>query len=514
MVMSTKVEQVDTKDYIKAVIKVNMSAIIIMSWFMISGLLSSYYCVLSASQMIQLCLVSFEPNMGESKGTEEKVSWHDFVSQKDEKSKPITVKQEITFVAKETNDSLKKCFFNVLRNDIKSDEAKNDIKTLYHVIASIELSGIITKSVEWNCNVISHSFEFIKKITNNGVLLMTSFIIFPLFLLMYFILNFFYTIFAWFNSIYGAFKRCKIIEYLDTVLHKKEGNVDPNALSLISSLFFLLFYAIIAPAVCFLTIIPILVYFFITLLLIPLYALFITLKITGKLGRNGSDKNTPFNLGTSMFSNIYTYMNYYSVAFSVVYAIVASLLQDAYYFVGCLVAIALIWMATSFYKQQPFMGGNGEDDESEGAGAGGAGEVAGEANREDVGEGAGGVVVKESNGVVEESKGVVVVGASRENVGGEASEEVVVEASREDAGAGAEGNSSESTDVMAPEDKAVVENPENTISSAVVTSNGEASGGNSKNENVKAESITPITHSIDDDVVQLPQEGNPTTQEL
>ena len=393
--MSTKVEQVDTKDYIKAVIKVNMSAIIIMSWFMISGLLSSYYCVLSASQMIQLCLATFEPDMGESKVAEEKVPWHDFVSQKDEKSKPITVEQEITFVAQDTNDSLKTCFLNKWRNDIKSDEKTNETDTRYHRIASIELHGIITKSVEWNCTVISHSFEFIKKITNGGVLLMTSFIIFPMFLLMYFILNFFYTIFAWFNSIYGAFKRCKIIEYLDTVLHKKEGNVDPNALSIVSSLFFLLFYAIITPAFCFITIIPILVYLLITLLLVPLYALFIPLKITGKLGPKNSIKNTPFNLGTSMFSNIYTYINYYSVAFSIVYAIVASLLQDAYYFVGCLVAIALVWMATSFYKQQPFMGGsNGDDEEiSEGEGAG---EVKGEVKGE-----VGGEVVKEVGGAVE-----------------------------------------------------------------------------------------------------------------
>lgn len=362
MTISTKVEEVDTKEYIKSVIKVNLSAIIIMSWFMISGLLSSYYSVVSVSQMIDLCLISFGDNIGESKGTEEKVPWHDFISQKDEKSKPKTVQQEVTFVADETTTLMDNTLLNYLRKDIKHHEEENEKKKQYHHIAIIELMSIITKSIEWDCKVISQSFQFIKTITPNGVILMTSFIVFPIFLIMFFILNLFYTIFAWFKSIYGAFSRCGIVEYIDTVLHKKTGDVDPEALSVIGSLFFMLFYAIIMPAMCFLTIVPILFYFFITLLIIPFYALYLPLKITGKLGAKNGSKTTPFTLGTSMFSNIYTYMNYYSVAFSIVYALVASLLQDAYYFIGCLVAIAVIFMATSFYKQEPFTGGSAPDD--------------------------------------------------------------------------------------------------------------------------------------------------------
>jgi hypothetical protein len=364
MTISTEVEQVDTKEYIKSVIKVNLSAIIIMSWFMISGLLSSYYSVVSVSQMIDLCLISFGDDIGESKGTEEKVPWHDFISQKDEKSKPKTVQQEVTFVAGETTTLMDNTLLNYLRKNIKTHEEENEKKKKYHHILMIELMSIITKSIEWDCKVISQSFQFIKTITPNGVILMTSFIMFPIFLIMFFILNLFYTIFAWFKSIYGAFSRCGIVEYFDTVLHKKTGNVDPEALSVIGSLFFMLFYAIIMPAMCFLTIVPILFYLFITLLIIPLYALYLPLKITGKLGAKYGSKTTPFTLGTSMFSNIYTYMNYYSVAFSIVYALVASLLQDAYYFIGCLVAIAVIFMATSFYKQEPFTGGSAPNDDS------------------------------------------------------------------------------------------------------------------------------------------------------
>ena len=363
MAMSTKVEQVDSKEYIKGVIQVNLSAIIIMSWFMISGLLSSYYCVLSTSQMIQFCLV------GDQTNPENSVPWHDFIRKKDEKSKPETVEQEVRFDAKETIESLKSTFLYMLKEDTAKHEQQNDIKKQYHHIAIIELESIITKLVEWDCKVISESHEFIKKIAPHGVILMTSFIVFPIFLLMFFILNLFYTIYAWFKSIYGAFVQCGIVEYFDTVLHKTNGNVDPEALSIVGSLFFLFFYAIILPALSFITIIPILFYFFITLLVVPLYALFLPLKISGKLGMKNAHpeaKTTPFTLGTSMFSNIYTYMNYYSVVFSVIYALVASLLQDAYYFVGCLVAIALIWGVTSFFKSEPYMDKNPGSSSEEG----------------------------------------------------------------------------------------------------------------------------------------------------
>jgi len=81
------------------------------------------------------------------------------------------------------------------------------------------------------------------------------------------------------------------------------------------------------------------------------------------MDKKGQETSTPFTLGTSMISNIYTYMNYYSVAFSIVYAVVASLLQDIYYFIGCLVAILVIWMATSFYNQQPFANGPVDTDQ-------------------------------------------------------------------------------------------------------------------------------------------------------
>jgi hypothetical protein len=362
MAMSTKVEQVDTKEYIKSVIKVNLSAIIIMSWFMISGLLSSYYSVLSVSQMIDLCLVSSDEA---EKGTAEKVPWHDFITKKDEKSKPVKVEQEIAFDAEETMKSLSSSFFYYLKKDIKHHEEENEKKKMYHHIALIEFLGIFTKSIEWNSKVISESFQFIQKITPTGVVLMTSFILFPIFLGLFFVLNLFYTIYAWFKSIYGAFNKCGIVEYFDTVLHKKTGNVDPEALSVIGSLFFLLFYGLIIPLIGVITIVPILLYFFITLLVIPIYSLFLPLKMSGKLEPKDGDgsKSTPFTLGTSMFSNIYTYINYYSVAFSIVYALVASILQDAYYFVGCIAAIAVIFMATSFYKQQPFMGGSSENEE-------------------------------------------------------------------------------------------------------------------------------------------------------
>jgi hypothetical protein len=360
MAMSTKVEEVNSREYIKGVIQVNLSAIIIMSWFLISGLLSSYYCVLSTAQIINLCLV------GDQRKPEETVPWHDFIRKRDEKSKPETVEQEIRFDAKETIESLKSTFLYMLKEDTAKHEQQNNIKKQYHHIAIIELESIITKLVEWDCKVISESHEFIKKIAPYGVILMTSFILLPMFLFMFFILNFFYTIFAWFNSIFGVFKQCGIVEYFDTVLHKKQGNVDPEALSVIGSLFFLFFYAIILPAISFITIIPILFYFFITLIVIPLYALFLPFKITGKLGMKNAHpeaKTAPFTLGTSMFSNIYTYMNYYSVVFSVIYALVASLLQDAYYFVGCLVAIALVWGATSFFKSEPYMDGGGASEE-------------------------------------------------------------------------------------------------------------------------------------------------------
>jgi len=360
MPMSTKVEQVDKKEYIKSVVKVNMSAIVLMSWFMLSGLLSSYYCVGSTSQMIDLCLASSDPM-----DNDEKIPWHEFTTKSDEKSKPVVHEQEITFNSYKVSKALDNSFLNKLRNDILDHVQKNEQVKRYHHIAIIELLGIITKSIEWDCKVISNSFEFFKGIAPHGVVLMTSFIVLPLFLIMYFILNIFYTIFAWFHSIYGVFVRCGVADYADTVLHQNTGNVDNKALSVIQSFFFILFYAIILPAFCFFTIVPILFYFFITLLIIPLYALYIPFKISGELGsKNGKGKKTPFTLGTSMISNIYTYMNYYSVVFSIIYALVASLLQDAYYFVGCLVAIALIWFATSFYKQEPFVGGSSSSDSS------------------------------------------------------------------------------------------------------------------------------------------------------
>ena len=356
MAMSTKVEQVDSKEYIKSVIKVNLSTIIIMSWFMISGLLSSYYCVVSASQLVDAIFVK---NINLRPDELPPVPWHNFIWKKDEKSKPETVEQEVIFNFDQVIHNLENIFLNKLRGKINSFETDNRREKKYHNIAFIELLSIIKNSIEWDCWVITESFEFIHKIAPHGVVLMTSFIILPIFLAMFFILNLFYTIFAWFKSIYGAFTQCGIVDYFDTVLHKTTGNVDPQALSVIGSLFFLFFYAIILPALSFITIIPILIYFFITLCVIPVYSLFLPLMITGNLGfknKHADVKTTPFTLGTSMFSNIYTYMNYYSVVFSIVYALVASILQDAYYFVGCLVAIILIWVATSFYKQEPFMG--------------------------------------------------------------------------------------------------------------------------------------------------------------
>ena len=364
MVTSTKVEPVDKKEYIKNVIKVNLSAIIIMSWFMISGLLSSYYCVLAASNILSIYVSIIKPTSAEI--NPKPVDWHDFYVSKDDKGKQTRVKQSVDFDKDATEDIFNSSWLRKIVDIVEHHEKANenvDTKTYWNIVA-IEMVSIFTTSIEWNLHFIETFFQFVYGITSPGFLLMTSFIVFPIFLIMFLISNIFYTIFAWFKSIYGASVQCDITSFFNKVKTNTDNNQDGNAFTVIKSICFLILYAFILPFICLITILPMISWFLLTLICVPLYSLYIPLKISGilKMDKKGQ---TPFTLGTSMASNIYTYMNYYSVAFSIVYAIVASLLQDAYYFIGCLVAIIVIWMATSFYKQQPFKDGDSPQSSSE-----------------------------------------------------------------------------------------------------------------------------------------------------
>ena len=356
MPFETKSTLDDKSQYFKNLIVINLSAFILITWVIISGWFSSFYCVVSAANVINACLSKV--NNGEETPLDE-VPWHHEYNTVGTDGKSTTLNSNIAF------DEAQKAAFNDTFFKRRADKyAKDYAEGTDSIFISkmwVQLCSIIPRLVSHDLWFISEWHSFFEKI---GVkiggwssILMTSWIGFPIFILCYALFNVCASLYAWGESVFALYSQLNIYKEVKDDIANTTGNIDCSVWSIIKNAIILFCYAFIVPLIGLLTLAPTLIWLAVTLLFAPLYAFCLPFNIKGMIKPKGLDDESKatglsklFAIYNVVLSNIYSFAGQYLIAFSIIYSIVAGIKQDVYAFIGCLIAVLIIFAGLKWYK--------------------------------------------------------------------------------------------------------------------------------------------------------------------
>ena len=375
MPFETKSTLDDKKEYFKNLVVINTSAILITLWVIVCGGFSSFYCVVSGANMINECLknVSLETSASSSvdagasssvdagassvaDGSESnpviKVPWHHEYNILGDDNKPTTVGSSVLFYKKK-NDAFADTFFKK-RADQYVKDVKGGEDSFFFSKMWVQGIGVFPRLVAYDLWFISECHAFLQKITDKlgwGTLLMSSFILFPIFMVVFAAYNAGAALWSWGESVIALCKQLYLRKEVEEAIGTTDKDIDCSVQTIIKNLIILFLYACIVPIIGLLTLIPTLAWLAMSLLIAPVYALCLPFKIEGFIIPNKtlfgeSPDNAPktrnawkeFDFGGVFLSNVYSYAGGYLAFFSILYSIIAGLKQDVYSFIGCIVA--------------------------------------------------------------------------------------------------------------------------------------------------------------------------------
>ena len=380
MPFETKSTLDDKKEYFKNLVVINTSAILITLWVIVCGGFSSFYCVVSGANMINECLknVSLETSASSSvdavasssvaDGSESNpvinVPWHHEYNILGEDNKPKTVGSSVLFYKKK-NDAFADTFFKK-RADQYVKDVKGGKDSFFFSKMWVQGISVFPRLVAHDLWFISEWHSFFQKITDKlgwGTLLMSSFILFPIFMVFFAAYNAGAALWSWGESVIALYKQLYLQKYVEDAIGTTDKDIDCSVQTIIKNLIILFLYACIVPIIGLLTVIPTLAWLAMSLLIAPVYALCLPFKIEGFIIPNETlfgepSDNAPktrhawkeFDYGGVFLSNVYSYAGGYLAFFSVIYSIIAGIKQDVYSFIGCIVAALIIFGWLKWYK--------------------------------------------------------------------------------------------------------------------------------------------------------------------
>lgn len=387
MPFETKSTLDDKKEYFKNLVVINTSAILITLWVIACGGFSSFYCVVSGANMINECLknVSLETSASSSvdasasssvdagassvaDGSESnpaiKVPWHHEYNILGENGKPTTIKSSVLFY-KSQEHAFDDTFFKK-RADQYVKDVKGGEDSFFFSKMWVQGIGVFPRLVAHDLRFISEWHSFFQKITDKlgwGTLLMSSFILFPIFMVFFAAFNAGAALWFWGESVIALYKQLYLPKDVKDAVETIDKDIDCSVQTIIKNLIILFLYACIVPIIGLLTVIPTLAWLAMFLLIAPVYALCLPFKIEGFIIPNETlfgepSDNAPktrnawkeFDFGGVFLSNVYSYAGGYLAFFSILYSIISGLKQDVYSFIGCIVAALILFGGLKWYK--------------------------------------------------------------------------------------------------------------------------------------------------------------------
>jgi len=394
MPFETKSTLDDKKEYFKNLGQINGFAILIIAWVILCGGFSSFYCVVSGADMINKCLKNVSIDTSASSSVDAsassvtdgsksnpviKVPWHHEYNILGEKGEPKTEGSSVLFYEKE-KDAFADTFFKK-RADQYLKDVKDGEDSFFFSKMWVQGISVFPRLIAHDLWFISEWHSFFQKLTDKlgwGTLLMTSFILFPIFMGFFSVFNAIFAFVSWGESVIALYRQLYIQKDINAAVENPDKDIDCSVQTIIKNLIILFLYACIVPIIGLLTLIPTLGWLAMSLLIAPVYALFLPFKIQGFIVPNDilpgeTSDNEPktknmqkeFDYVGVFLSNIYSYSGGYLAFFSVIYSIIAGLKQDVYSFIGCIVAALIIFGGLKWYKsaapdiQVPESGGGG-----------------------------------------------------------------------------------------------------------------------------------------------------------
>ena len=391
MPFETKSNFDDKKEYFKNLVVINTSAILIILWVIVCGGLSSFYCVVSGADMINECLknVSIDTSStidasassvdasassvdasasSVSDGSESnpviKVPWHHEYNILGDDNKPKTAESSVWF-----NNKQRRAFVDTFfkkRADQYVKDVKEGADSFFFSKMWVQGISVFPRLVAHDLWFISEWHSFFQKLTGKlgwGTLLMTSFIGFPIFMGFFALFNAGAALWSWGESVIALYNQLYITKEVKEAVGTTNKDIDCSVQTIIKNLIILFFYVFIVPIIGLLTMIPTLAWLAMSLLIAPVYALCLPFKIQGFIiPTNVLPGETPDNMPKTkesqksfdyvgvFLSNIYSYAGGYLMFFSVLYSIIAGIKQDVYSFIGCIVAVLIIFGGLKWYK--------------------------------------------------------------------------------------------------------------------------------------------------------------------
>jgi len=385
MPFETKSTLDDKKEYFKNLVRINTSAILIIVWVIVCGGLSSFYCVVSGADMINKCLKnvpidtspvdasassvnSSAPSVEADSGTKTRsivlAPWHHKYNVLGDGNEPMTIESSVWF-----KQSQERAFDNTFFKK-RADQYLKDVKggedSFFFSKMWVQGICVFPRLVAHDLWFISEWHSFFQKITDKlgwGTLLMSSFILFPIFMVFFAAYNAGAAFVSWGESVIELYKQLYLRKEVEDAIGTTDKNIDCPVQTIIKNLIILFLYACIVPIIGLLTVIPTLAWFAMSLLIAPVYALCLPFKIQGviipnKLFPGETSDNKPktknmqkeFDCVGVFLSNIYSYAGWYLAFFSILYSIIAGLKQDVYSFIGCIVAMIILFGVFKWYK--------------------------------------------------------------------------------------------------------------------------------------------------------------------
>jgi hypothetical protein len=313
--------------------------------------------------MINACLEKVplhpqEPNVDSEKVPLNQVPWHHLYNISGEDGKPTQLGSWVQFGDAHKN-AFDNTFFKRRADKYVKDYSEGD-ESFFFSKMWVQWVSVFPRLIAHDLWFISEWHAFFQKITEKigwGTVLMTSFIGFPFFIGVFALFNLGASLYSWGESVIALYNQLNIYKDVKRDVETTDKDIDCSVQTIIKNAIILFFYTFVVPVIGLLTVIPTLGWFAMTLLITPLYALYLPSNIYGEIVpmfKTDSEKDPKLTKMFAMFnvvlSNIYSYAGGYLIFFSVVYSIIAGLKQDLYAFIGCLVAIMFIFGVLKWYK--------------------------------------------------------------------------------------------------------------------------------------------------------------------